>query len=116
MELHPHFGKGLSVTVEAKYKYLDVRKSRLEALISCKSVSKMTFQGEEKNNYAQFLVGAEQPLDFLLHSVFFSPFFLSLFSQGQILPASPEMVIPGLTLMPPVVQLKPKGLRPSISA
>lgn len=30
-----------------------VKKSRLEALISYKSIPKMTFQGEEKNNEAQ---------------------------------------------------------------
>lgn len=55
-----------------------VRKSRLEALISCKCVPKMTLQGEEKASQAQFLVGAEQPLDFPLHSGFF--FFNSFLS------------------------------------
>lgn len=42
----------------------------------------------------------------------FSPFFLSLFNQGQILPASPERVVSGLTLTPPLVQLKPNAPSP----
>lgn len=41
----------------------------------------MTFQGEEKTNQAWFLVGAELPLDFLLHSSFFLSF-LSVISQS----------------------------------
>lgn len=55
-----------------------VRKSRLEALISCKSLSKMTFQGEEKPVRLRFLY-VQNSLLISFFTVFFF-FFLSFLS------------------------------------